>query len=81
LVIAILLTSFEIPGEPGTARYAIPTYIPLATSDAANGRIWAIYLAEAEKYDKALVESWRDNVTGILIFVCNLSPVSFRKWV
>ncbi|KAJ7930055.1 hypothetical protein B0H13DRAFT_913330 [Mycena leptocephala] len=58
----------QIPGEPGTARYAIPTYIPLATSDAANGRIWAIYLAEAEKYDKALVESWRDNVTGILIF-------------
>ncbi|KAJ6541619.1 hypothetical protein B0H19DRAFT_852614, partial [Mycena capillaripes] len=31
-------------------------------------QIWAIYLAEAEKYDMALVESWRDNVTGILIF-------------
>ncbi|KAJ7699627.1 hypothetical protein B0H17DRAFT_1255831 [Mycena rosella] len=45
---------------------AIPTYIPLANSDAAQSDIWAIYLAEAEKYDKALVESWRDNVTGLL---------------
>ncbi|KAJ7790517.1 hypothetical protein B0H14DRAFT_3569389 [Mycena olivaceomarginata] len=51
-----------------TPRVNIPTYISLGTSDAANSQIWAIYLAEAQKYDKVLVESWRDNVNGILIF-------------
>ncbi|KAJ7191294.1 hypothetical protein C8J57DRAFT_983143, partial [Mycena rebaudengoi] len=28
----------------------------------------ALYLAEAEKYDKVLVQGWRDNMDGILIF-------------
>ncbi|KAJ7135649.1 hypothetical protein C8R44DRAFT_387782 [Mycena epipterygia] len=51
-----------------TPRYTIPTYIPLGSSDAPNSQIWAIYLAEAKKYDKALVASWNNNMTGILIF-------------
>ncbi|KAJ7085145.1 hypothetical protein B0H15DRAFT_765016, partial [Mycena belliarum] len=29
---------------------------------------WAIYNAEAEKYDKALVESWKSDMDGMLIF-------------
>ncbi|KAJ7084703.1 hypothetical protein C8R44DRAFT_561806, partial [Mycena epipterygia] len=29
---------------------------------------WSIYVGEAEKYDKALVESWRSNMDSILIF-------------
>ncbi|KAJ7157350.1 hypothetical protein C8R46DRAFT_1225946 [Mycena filopes] len=57
-------------------EWAIPSYIPLATTDAAHGRkVWSIYLAQAKKYDKALVESWRDNVTGILIFAGLFSAV------
>ncbi|KAJ6551290.1 hypothetical protein B0H19DRAFT_1263959 [Mycena capillaripes] len=30
--------------------------------------MWGIYVSEAEKYDKVLVESWRDDMQGILIF-------------
>ncbi|KAJ6535726.1 hypothetical protein B0H19DRAFT_963707, partial [Mycena capillaripes] len=29
---------------------------------------WAVYVAEAEKYDKGLVESWKSDVEGMLIF-------------
>ncbi|KAJ7101277.1 hypothetical protein B0H15DRAFT_733427, partial [Mycena belliarum] len=29
---------------------------------------WAVYIAEAEKYDKALVESWKSDMDGMLIF-------------
>ncbi|KAJ7137480.1 hypothetical protein C8R43DRAFT_854146, partial [Mycena crocata] len=29
---------------------------------------WAIYVSEAEKYDKGLVESWKSDMEGILIF-------------
>ncbi|KAJ6470231.1 hypothetical protein C8R47DRAFT_916202, partial [Mycena vitilis] len=29
---------------------------------------WAVYIAEAEKYDKALVASWRSDMDGMLIF-------------
>ncbi|KAJ7438063.1 hypothetical protein FB451DRAFT_972620, partial [Mycena latifolia] len=29
---------------------------------------WAVYVSEAEKYDKALVESWKSDMEGMLIF-------------
>lgn len=38
-------------------------------AEAASAKIWAVYVAEAEKYDKALVESWKSNMEGMLIFV------------
>ncbi|KAJ6571267.1 hypothetical protein B0H19DRAFT_1255256 [Mycena capillaripes] len=37
-------------------------------AEAAAAKIWAIYAAEAEKYDKALVESWKSDMEGMLIF-------------
>lgn len=40
-----------------------------ASAEAASAKIWSLYIGEAEKYDKALVESWRSNMDGILIFV------------
>ncbi|KAJ6534025.1 hypothetical protein DFH09DRAFT_932443, partial [Mycena vulgaris] len=32
-------------------------------------KIGSVYISEAEKYDKALVESWRGDMDGMLIFV------------
>ncbi|KAJ7496602.1 hypothetical protein FB451DRAFT_1018414, partial [Mycena latifolia] len=29
---------------------------------------WSVYISEAEKYDKALVESWRVDMEGMLLF-------------
>ncbi|KAJ7677732.1 hypothetical protein DFH06DRAFT_559448, partial [Mycena polygramma] len=37
-------------------------------AEAAAAKIWAIYIGEAEKYDKGLVESWRSDMDGMLIF-------------
>jgi hypothetical protein len=37
--------------------------------EAAAAKLWAIYVAEAEKYDKGLVESWKSDMDGMLIFV------------
>ncbi|KAJ7488652.1 hypothetical protein B0H11DRAFT_1620444, partial [Mycena galericulata] len=31
-------------------------------------KLWAVYISEAEKYDKTLVESWRSDMEGLLIF-------------
>ncbi|KAJ7453739.1 hypothetical protein FB451DRAFT_1408622 [Mycena latifolia] len=39
-----------------------------ASHEASTAKIWSVYVAEAEKYDKALVESWRSNMDGMLIF-------------
>ncbi|KAF7368669.1 hypothetical protein MVEN_00191200 [Mycena venus] len=39
-----------------------------AESEAACAKLWAIYVAEAEKYDKRLVESWKGDMDGLLIF-------------
>ncbi|KAF8189561.1 hypothetical protein K438DRAFT_1936036 [Mycena galopus ATCC 62051] len=37
-------------------------------AEAAGAKIWAVYVAEAEKYDKSLIESWKSNMEGMLIF-------------
>ncbi|KAJ7751579.1 hypothetical protein B0H14DRAFT_2405509 [Mycena olivaceomarginata] len=36
--------------------------------DAAATNLWAVYVTEAEKYDKGLVESWKSDMEGMLIF-------------
>ncbi|KAJ7658262.1 hypothetical protein DFH06DRAFT_990295, partial [Mycena polygramma] len=30
--------------------------------------MWAVYVSEAEKYDRSLVESWKSDMEGMLIF-------------
>ncbi|KAJ6544710.1 hypothetical protein B0H10DRAFT_1970095 [Mycena sp. CBHHK59/15] len=38
-----------------------PQYAPLhtTTNEAAATKLWTVYVSEAEKYDKALLESWK----------------------
>ncbi|KAJ6600341.1 hypothetical protein DFH09DRAFT_970231 [Mycena vulgaris] len=36
--------------------------------EASSAKLWAVYVEEAQKYDKALVESWRSDMDGMLIF-------------
>ncbi|KAJ7713015.1 hypothetical protein B0H16DRAFT_1743715 [Mycena metata] len=36
--------------------------------DAAASKVWAVYVSEAEKYDRSLVESWKSDMEGMLIF-------------
>ncbi|KAJ7256074.1 hypothetical protein C8J57DRAFT_1075219, partial [Mycena rebaudengoi] len=33
-----------------------------------SAKVWSIYIAEAERYDAALVESWKADMEGLLIF-------------
>ncbi|KAJ7637315.1 hypothetical protein DFH06DRAFT_1302730 [Mycena polygramma] len=52
----------EQKGEDAQPRVTEPG------AEAAAAKIWAIYIGEAEKYDKGLVESWRSDMDGMLIF-------------
>ncbi|KAJ6474814.1 hypothetical protein C8R45DRAFT_800159, partial [Mycena sanguinolenta] len=36
---------------------------------------WSVYIAEAEQYDKALVESWKSDMDGMLIFTGLFSAI------
>ncbi|KAJ7657670.1 hypothetical protein DFH06DRAFT_1408597 [Mycena polygramma] len=45
--------------------------------EAAAAKLWAVYVSEADKYDKALVESWKSDMDGLLIFV----SVAFHRGV
>ncbi|KAJ7213588.1 hypothetical protein GGX14DRAFT_360925, partial [Mycena pura] len=38
------------------------------SEEAAASKLWAVYVSEAEKYDKSLVESWKSDMEGMLIF-------------
>ncbi|KAK7006319.1 hypothetical protein R3P38DRAFT_1706512 [Favolaschia claudopus] len=55
-----------------TKKYCIASD---ARDDAAAAKIWAIYAAEAEKYDKGLVQSWKSDMDGMLIFAGLFSAV------
>ncbi|KAJ6602528.1 hypothetical protein DFH09DRAFT_1125041 [Mycena vulgaris] len=43
--------------------------------DEPCAKIWSVYISEAEKYDKALVDSWRGNMNGMLIFAGLFSAI------
>ncbi|KAF7343193.1 hypothetical protein MVEN_01750500 [Mycena venus] len=46
------------------------SYLPKQADrdELASARLWAVYIDEAEKYDKALVEGWKSDMEGLLIF-------------
>ncbi|KAJ6532389.1 hypothetical protein B0H19DRAFT_1081455 [Mycena capillaripes] len=46
----------------------LPEYLKEPDEEAAASKLWAVYVSEAEKYDRALVESWKSNMEGTLIF-------------
>ncbi|KAJ7162833.1 hypothetical protein C8R46DRAFT_999166, partial [Mycena filopes] len=41
---------------------------PNDKDDTAASKIWAVYVSEAERYDRSLVESWKSDMEGMLIF-------------
>ncbi|KAK7043316.1 hypothetical protein R3P38DRAFT_2691294 [Favolaschia claudopus] len=43
--------------------------------DTAGVKIWKVYAEEAEKYDTALVESWKSDMEGVLIFAGLFSAI------
>src|SRR5258705_5512341 len=45
----------------------------LVNDDHPSGKIWSVYVSEAEKEDRALAEGWKGDMEGLLIFVrCSL---------
>ncbi|KAJ7669084.1 hypothetical protein B0H17DRAFT_1247090 [Mycena rosella] len=53
--------------ETGSAVHASEK-APDPSEDAAAAKLWAVYVSEAKKYDKALVDSWKSDMEGMLIF-------------
>ncbi|KAK7013660.1 hypothetical protein R3P38DRAFT_3277534 [Favolaschia claudopus] len=43
--------------------------------DTAGAKLWSVYVSEAEKYDKALVDSWKSDMEGLLIFAGLFSAI------
>ncbi|KAJ7657728.1 hypothetical protein DFH06DRAFT_1044899 [Mycena polygramma] len=43
--------------------------------DGAAAKLWAVYVSEAEKYDKSLVETWKSDMEGLLIFAALFSAI------
>ena len=79
-IVRTIMSNFEnainIDATHGVFNYNIPVSSaeskPQAVRDYDDpaGKIWSIYVAESEKFDRALVESWKGDMDGMLIFVC-----------
>ncbi|KAI9448779.1 hypothetical protein BJY52DRAFT_1127253, partial [Lactarius psammicola] len=64
----LTLTTFSAStGPPGlrTTGYAVES----------SGKLWSVYLAESERHDEALAESWKADMDGLLIFAGLFSAV------
>ena len=42
-----------------------------------SDRLFSVYLAQADKFDKEQSESWKGDTEGILVFVCRHSILFF----
>ncbi|KAJ7466628.1 hypothetical protein B0H11DRAFT_1733169, partial [Mycena galericulata] len=49
-------------------RAAVKGNFSQAENEEACTKIWSVYIGEAERYDAALVESWKADMEGMLIF-------------
>ncbi|KAJ7614832.1 hypothetical protein FB45DRAFT_1064488 [Roridomyces roridus] len=57
----------EPPGMPQLKEEAVHNYSSDENRESC-AKIWSIYVGEAERYDAALVESWKADMEGMLIF-------------
>ncbi|KAJ7466639.1 hypothetical protein B0H11DRAFT_57793 [Mycena galericulata] len=48
--------------------YSVKGNYSEAESEEACAKVWSVYVGEAERYDAALVESWKADMEGMLIF-------------
>ncbi|KAK7059383.1 hypothetical protein R3P38DRAFT_3303376 [Favolaschia claudopus] len=48
---------------------------PTLTTNPTTLKIWSVYIGEAEKYDKVLVDSWKNDMDSLLIFAGLFSAI------
>ncbi|KAI0049017.1 hypothetical protein FA95DRAFT_1557285 [Auriscalpium vulgare] len=63
----------DFAGAPGPA---LPTHVSSSDAhqedpqeyDERATKLWSVYVEEAESHDRALIETWKDDMEGIIIF-------------
>lgn len=61
--------SERLPGGPFVPIENHDTHHDAEDYDERAAKFWSVYVEEAESYDKAQVETWKDDMEGIIIFV------------
>jgi len=59
----------RLPGGPIVPNDIHDTHHDAEDYDERASKFWSVYVEEAESYDKAQVETWKDDMEGIIIFV------------
>jgi hypothetical protein len=59
----------RLPGGPIVPNDNHDTHHDAEDYDERAAKFWSVYVEEAESYDKAQVETWKDDMEGIIIFV------------
>ncbi|KAF7352095.1 hypothetical protein MVEN_01172300 [Mycena venus] len=47
----------------------------IGQQEPGAAKLWTVYVSEAEKYDRSLVESWKSDMEGLLIFAALFSAI------
>ncbi|KAJ6517866.1 hypothetical protein DFH09DRAFT_1098657 [Mycena vulgaris] len=67
-ILAQLTAPYRVPGDDKSDDTS-------SANEAYSAKLWSVYVFEAEKYDRALVETWRSNMDGMLIYAGLFSAI------
>ncbi|KAF8262005.1 hypothetical protein EI94DRAFT_741613 [Lactarius quietus] len=65
----------EAAKDGAEAPNGLPSQRTTGYAVETSGKLWSVYLAESERHDKALAESWKADMDGLLIFAGLFSAV------
>ncbi|KAI0262795.1 hypothetical protein BC834DRAFT_971859 [Gloeopeniophorella convolvens] len=59
---------YQIPGGGDIASDSDTAESNTAEYDERAAKLWSVYVQEGENHDKAMIETWKDDMEGIIIF-------------
>jgi hypothetical protein len=62
--------SFYLLHQTLTLANQVPGRFKPSSDDDACYKLWNMYIGQAQEYDKALIESWKSDMDGMILFVC-----------
>lgn len=69
IVIRVSRRVYDLLSIGGRRSQILTDKYTAAEDQNACSKMWNVYTLEAERYDKAVVESWKGDMNGMLIFV------------
>jgi hypothetical protein len=69
IIISNRESSFCLLHQTTNLENQVPGRFKPTSGDDACFKLWNLYISQAQEYDKVLIESWKSDMDGMLLFV------------